>query len=500
MLDFLDPKKKRAYNIRLFAGFVLMAIGLILGTTVLALITAGYNIDHHTGKVIQNGLVFLNAQPQSATIYVNGVKYGTTNARLELPSGNYSFDLRRSGYHDWSTSLSLEGGSVEQLAYPFLFPTKPLVTNVESLSQEPVVATESPNQHWLLVSVPGQLGSFYVIDVTNPKTPITTISLPDGVMTSEAGTNSLEFVEWSTDNQHLLLKHTYDGGYEYIMLDMTTPANSFNVNSLFSSTSFSSVVLDNKQYSSLYLYDSTGGTLSVGDVGSGTVTPLLTNVISFDPYSSNEILYTTADPTNPSQVSVKLWYKAQTYPIRDLPVSSQYLLNIASYSGNSYVVVGSSNDNDVYVYMNPISELAGASTNQLPVPYTLLILSGMPENVSFSTSARFIEAQSGGNFAVYDIQQQTHYRYSTSLKLDEPTELANWMDGDRLALVSGGKLVIFDFDGTNMVNFTDANADFIPAFNSAYSAVYTLTPSTVSPGTFNVERTSLIANQTAAQL
>jgi hypothetical protein len=41
-MDFLDPKKRRGYNIRLFVGFVLISIAIVLATTILALITAGY--------------------------------------------------------------------------------------------------------------------------------------------------------------------------------------------------------------------------------------------------------------------------------------------------------------------------------------------------------------------------------------------------------------------------------------------------------------------------
>lgn len=493
-MDFLDPKKKRAYNIRLAVGFVLIAVCLALGTTILALITSGYGLNFHTGKVIQNGLVFINAQPTSAKIYVNGINSGTTNARLELPAGNYNFVLKSAGYHDWGTSINLFGGSVDQLIYPFMFPTNPIEKSVLNLSAEPNIATESPNRHWLLVSVPGQTGEFSVIDVTNTKTPITTVSIPASVIANQPGTNSFKVVQWSTDNQHVLLEDNYQGGVSFIMFDWVTPADSFNVTQTFSPAVFTSIKLDNNSFNKLYLYNSAVDSLGLGDVSTKAVTPLLDNVLAYWPYGSSQLVYTTPDGADASEVNAMLWNSGTSYKLRDLPTASSYQLNIATYSGHSYVIIGSSSSDYAYIYMDPLSELK-AQPNQLPLPDTLLVSNGVPQNVTFSDSARFIALQSGSEFAVYDLETQTHYRYDTGLTLS-PNEVANWMDGNRLTLISGNKLVVFDFDGTNSVTFAPASNDFLPAFSTSYDAVYTLSPTPSSAsGQWQVTRNSLIANK-----
>ncbi|HUD06488.1 MAG TPA: PEGA domain-containing protein [Candidatus Saccharimonadales bacterium] len=488
MLDFYNPRLKRGYNIRLAIGLVLVAIVLILATLILALITAGYSIDHKNGQVYQNGLVFANSHPVSANIYINNTPFGTTNARLELPEGAYTFVLRKTGYDNWNNSFNLYGGNVLQLDYPFLFPSKPVVTNVQTFASQPDIVSESPNQHWLVCSVPSKFGSFEVYDVTNPKAAPTSFTLPTSVFSNTTG--NLSVVEWSTDNQHILIKNTFAGGFEYILVDRLNPQNSFNITQLFSTTPFDTVRLDNKQFNKFYLYNSATGTLSVASVSGQTVTPALTNVLGFWPYSSNELVYATPDKTNPALVDAKLLIGTDSYTLRTLPVGSNYLLNIASYNGNSYVTVGSSGTNKVYVYMNP---QANVSPNSLilPVPYTFLIVNGVPQAVTFSTSAESIAVQAGSEFAVYDIMTQTHYHYDTKLPL-AGQELSQWMDGDRLTLASNGKLDIFDFDGTNMVTFTDDNGVFSPAFDSAFDAVYTMTPSTTTPGAWNLIRTSLI--------
>ena len=121
-MDFLDPKKQRAHTIRIMVGYVLIAIALILTTTILIYQAYGFGVDRN-GKVIQNGLVFVSSTPNPATIYVNGKKNDNqTNARLLLSSGQDTFSLQRDGYREWKRAVSVEGSSVERFDYPFLFP------------------------------------------------------------------------------------------------------------------------------------------------------------------------------------------------------------------------------------------------------------------------------------------------------------------------------------------------------------------------------------------
>lgn len=494
-MDFLDPHKRRSYNIRLFIGFVLIGIAIVLATMILALITAGYTINRKTGQVIQNSLVYINSQPVSSNIYINGGSSGTTNARFDLSAGKYSISLQQNGYHTWSNNITLYGGQVEQLTYPFLFPTNPTKTNIQTITSQPDIASYTPDRHWLVVSIPGQLGNFYMIDVTNTKTAITTLSIPANVLGSQPGTNTLSAVQWSNDNQYLLIKDTYSGGYQYLMLDRTDPANSFNVTKLFATTSFTSVTMDNEAYNKLYLYNQVSQSLVLGDVTSKTVTNVLSGVLAFWPYSTNQIVYTTIDSKNSSLADARLWNAdGQNYLLRTLPVGTSYQLNMASFNSNLYVVIGSSASKYAYVYMNPLNQLSN-TPNQLPLPFTLLVVTGTPENVSFSANARFIALQSGSQFAIYDIQTDTHYQYNTALNF-AANQLATWMDGNRLDAVINGKLTIWDFDGTNTISFVDANSAYPAAFNQAYTAVYTINPTpNSSTGQWQVTRNSLVANK-----
>src|SRR3990167_10141226 len=100
-MDFLDPVKKRAQNRRLTIGYILVAIALALGSLVILFRTYGYDLDRKTGRVIQNGLIYLSAAPDQATVYLNGKNEGKTDARLTKPAGRYKIKLHSEGYKPW---------------------------------------------------------------------------------------------------------------------------------------------------------------------------------------------------------------------------------------------------------------------------------------------------------------------------------------------------------------------------------------------------------------
>ncbi|HUY53326.1 MAG TPA: PEGA domain-containing protein, partial [Candidatus Dormibacteraeota bacterium] len=232
-MDFLDPSNKRSYNTRLFIGFFLSALVIVLGTLILSLITSGYTISSKTGQVIQNGLIFLDSSPTSATVYVNHQSSGATNTRLELGAANYNISLYAPGYNTWTTNLSLLGGNVEDLTYPLLIPIKPVISSIAEYPTKPEVFSQTPNKHWLLVSDPTLANSFKVYDQTNTKTAITTSTIPSNLLVSTAGPNVFTAIQWASDNQHILLQDEYNGAINFIVFNYLTPTDSYNLNQTF---------------------------------------------------------------------------------------------------------------------------------------------------------------------------------------------------------------------------------------------------------------------------
>lgn len=491
-MDFLDPSKKRAHTIRLFIGYALVAVAVAMGALILLFQSFGYGVDRKTGQVIQNGLVFLSAHPESAAIYINGQQNSArTDTKLSLPAGRYNIELKRDGYRSWKHELNLDGGSVEQLVYPVLFPEKLVTADTQLYASNPAFATASPDRHWLLVLQPGSLTKFDNFDMNNDGQAPTAVTIPEGVLTAASGDQSISLAEWSTDNRHVLLKHNYSNTVEYIMLDRDTPALSFNVNKLIGSNP-TQISLRDKNDEELYLYDANTQTLQTYDVKAKKQAPLLSKVLNYKTHGADMVLYASTDSGGKTgQVGVRMYDGKNNYLVNTYPTGTSFLLDLAQFSGDWYMVVGLQQEGRVTIYKNPQDTLKQPNHG---VPIALLLRIDSPQFVSFSDNARFIAAQSGSKFAIYDAE--TDRRVFYELKNNVPaSQQAHWMDGHRLLLVLDGKTEVFDFDGTNQQTLAASLPGFLPYFDRDYTGLYNVAPSVQVAGRAALTRTDLIVKK-----
>lgn len=473
-MDFLDPRKKRAHSIRLYIGYALMAVALGISTIILVFAAYGYDIDRTTGNVIQNGLIIVDAHPESATIFINGDGKGTTNNRLILPAGQYKVELQRENYRSWSLDVNLEGSSIEQLVYPLLFPTNLVTKTLHDYPSTPSMASTSLDRHWLVVHQPDTPNTFSVLDMTNPKAEITSVSLPTDTFSPAPGAHSYEAIEWANDNSRLLLKHNFTGGSEYVMLDRGNPSNSVNLNKLFATQPFTSVSLRDKKPDQFYLHNAADGSLFQADSRTRVATLFQTKVIAFKAFQDKTVVYATNPSANATEAEIHVRQDQQDYLVRTVPVAASYYLEIAEFKGQLYLVAGSAADGHAYIYKDLFSDLA-SRPGQLPRAFRVLIVPG-GQYVSFSGIARFVSLQVGSNLAVYDLEMNRMFRYDMKL----PTvagQKATWMDGHRLSLISDNTVNVFDFNGTNVQKLSASHASYGPFFDRDYTAMFTLAPS-----------------------
>ena len=239
--------------------------------------------------------------------------------------------------------------------------------------------------------------------------------------------------------------------------------------------------LYNNRIAQVYVYNPDDQSLQRLNATDGTLVSKLQHVLAFKTYADKEILYVTDQPPGgkitPGQVSAVLQDGQQSYVLRTLPAGApSYELNLAQYAGDWYVAVAASNESSVYVYKNPQSQPA-TSPDTYPNPWRRLDIAN-PTYLSFSSNTQFLVAESGQSFTVYDFENIIQYRYTAVQPLDQPQTHATWMDGDRLMYVSGGKLVVFDYDYRNVQTLMPALPAYTPVFDPGYTHVYALAPST----------------------
>lgn len=471
-MDFLDPRKRRSHRTRLILGYGLVGIAIMLATIILVYAAYGYGIDTKTGTIVQNGLLFVDSKPGGAEIHLNGSRYqnATTAARLVLPAKEYDLKLEKDGYRSWQRKFFLEEHSVARYVYPFLFPQKPFTSSLKIYPRMPEMITQSPDRRWVLVQVPSssRAVSFDQFDTSNLKDPVRTLSLPLNLLATGAPGSFTE-IEWASDNNFLILQHTYNGGHEFIMLDRRQPSQSVNLNRLFKINP-TQILMRNKKSDRLYIYDQAAKTVRIGVLGSGALEPvLLSQVLAFKPYGNSLISYVTDRQSPAGQVSFGIWDNGSTYLLAASPVAERYLLDAAQFHGSWYYIIGSSAGDRIKIFKDPLSDLKDSSIGRAH-PVRTLRLEGTT-GVKFSENTRFIAAQAGQEFAVYDFEEDDSYNYKLKEQIAAPLK---WMDGHRLIGTTEGQVFVIDFDATNkqvIIPTSQVNGGY---FSGNYNRLFTL--------------------------
>lgn len=470
-MDFLDPAKKRKNGIKLFIGYILVGIGILLAAVILISLAYGYSLDRKTGDVIQNGIVFVSSRPTGAKIFLNGEQYkDTTDARAVLPSNDYRVTLARDGYRPWERDFFLAGGSIERMVYPRLFPNEIKTSIVSTYKAAPVLSTQSPDRRWLVVQQTAARSEFDLYDLNQAAPVARKLTIPASLLSGK--TKAFALVEWSNDNRHVLLKHTTDKGYEFIILDREQPNESLNVSTL-TKAAITSMTLKDKKFDDWYLHNSKTLELSAASVARPQPRRLIEGVAAYKSHGTDVILYATTAKAAKGKARVLIWDDGRTDLLREVTASKRYLLDVARFDNRWYFGVGSATDGKVYVYENPFEAIRATPRQEL-IPATIMRLKD-PEFISFSQNTRFIAVQARSEFAVYDAETERAFRYDTKLAF-QPGNKAVWMDGHRLSGVVEDDVVVFDFDGINKQVLTGSVPGLLPYFSADYELLFTIAP------------------------
>ena len=472
-MDFFDPQKQKEHSIRLAVGYGLIAVILILATTIMLYWARGFGLDKN-GRIIQNGLVFVSSTPEDGVVYVNGKKYkDLTNTRLNIPDGQYTLDVKKDGYRTWSRAVSVRGGDLERLNYALLFPTKLQATAVKQYAAAPALFTQSPDRRWLL-SGSGQ-DAFDLFDLKDSTPVPRLVQVPTDILAAGSTTTSWAVVEWADDNRHVLLRRAYDAlglpGSEYILFDRGNPAESQNLSVLLGFTP-TAIELRDGAFDTYYAFDQASGQLFTASLKRPTPQPYIRDVLAFAS-QDDAVLFVTAAGAPAGTVQAKLQRGGDTpYTLRQL-APGPYLLDLGLYKNKLYAAISAQSENRAYIFKDPVAVLKAHPDDPL-IPVQLLKITG-PTHLKFSAqNDRFMAVQSGDRFAVYDAETKRAYYYQATLPLDAPQTHATWLDGFRLTYVSGGKQTIMDYDGINAQGLSPAQSIYLPSITPDNRFMYTL--------------------------
>jgi hypothetical protein len=471
-MDFLDPLYNRRHTIRLYTIYGLVALAIFLAVTLLLLIAYGFQLSKN-GEVIQNGLLFASSKPVGATLYIDGATVDKqTNTRLNIPEGSYELELKRDGYRSWQHHITIIGGRVFRYDYPLLFPETLQSTTTKILSKTaPGIVTQTPDHRRLLVQQVPSVPTFVMFDVKNPKSAPPTLTIPAAAYTA-GGKQSWHVVEWAKDNVHVLLRHGYGkSSTEYVLFNRETPAESVNLSDLFKVPLTRLSMIDEK-FDRYYLYSSVDKVLRSASLDQPTPQIVLKDVLEYEPYKADTILYVTSISDDKTQVEVRLQIAGRDYTLRRLSTAKSYHLAVSKYSGDTYVALADPSKQLVQIYRNPLTRLSA----QLTAVPTVSFKFATPSFLEFSASGRFILAERGTDFITYDAEYKRSASYQTTQSIDKGQNHAAWLDGAHLQYVSNQQLYVFDYDGSNPQLLVPTTVGATGFYDNNYSIVYTVAP------------------------
>lgn len=479
-MEFLDEAAEKRHRIRLFAGYGLLAIAIAIGLLLLIYRSwYGYSLTMD-GTVEQSGVVFFSTSPNGATITANDkVLSDKTNARISLPYGQYNISLSIDGYRTWRHIVDIQGGDVQHFNYPLLFPQKLVTKTIGTFDAGTQLFSVSRDKRWLVVKqnetdTAATTKRFAVYDMKDTtKLATTEYLLPSSTYTAGDGADTWSAVEWSADNRHLLLMHTYTlsgaTSHEYIMFDRTDPDASQNLTRLMNLSADETLTLFDRNYDEYYGFNPATGVLRTFSQNGSVLRDQVEHVKAYKADGADTLLYVTDLPESGKQVTgtvnVMLRQGSKRLLLRRMSSSAeQYFLNVGHYDNTWYVAVSATGEKGAYLYRDPFAQLSSAANGALPQAWRFLRIDQL-QTLTFSDNGRFLLLASGQNCTVYDAELAAVRRYAVAHPLDSPQTAVTWLDGYRLSYVSGSVLNVLDYDDQNAVELQGALASY-PTFFS----------------------------------
>lgn len=171
--------------------YSLFFLFFIILTPVLIMYSLGYRYDFNTGNIEKNGAFYVKSYPRGAEIYVadKKSKNKTPTQVTNIKPAIYQVKVTKDGYVPWIKELKIESGLTTFAEDVVLFLNERNKTNINGGGEEYLISANRSQYAYINNNI------LYITDVEQTKNfEVSTLD------------NQYELIDWSTDNQTLLLK------------------------------------------------------------------------------------------------------------------------------------------------------------------------------------------------------------------------------------------------------------------------------------------------------
>lgn len=429
--------------------YSVMCLSIIALVVVLLFIILGYRFNRSDGRIEQGGLLQFDTRPSGADVTIDGAMVGSrTASKATVGAGQHFITMNRSGYRQWQKSVNVAPGSVVWLNYTRLIPNElktDTVANFSVLAQ----SRASFDGKWMAVKEEAATPSIGLVDISREAVRQSTLTLPNTTFTAPAAGKPQVFSleTWDPTNRYLLVKHTFnDTDLEWLIIDTENVTQTVNLTKLLN-VPMSKVLFSGVNSNTVFVQ--VGSDIRKVEVSAGTLSrPLVSNVAEFSLYDRSTIAYTTTTIPETGKRSAGYYEDGAEKPhvLKTYEDDGKTPLRVAlgKYFNEHYVAFAYGDTVEIYRGRLPIGE---ATVSAMTLETTINQAGGV-EFLEIRNSGRFVVAQKGSDFQVYDNELKQVSK--TTLKNATPDAgKLNWLDGYYAWSDLGGMLRLYEFDGAN---------------------------------------------------
>lgn len=439
---------KRKQLIQRAVIYSVMSVAVVTLVAALLFVVLGYQLNRADGRIEQGGLVQFDSLPGGADVTIDGIGMGTRTAtKSTLNAGSHYFTMAKKDYKTWQKSVNVAPGAVLWLNYARLIPSdlKPeKVTTLSSIS----TSAASPDRHWMAVKEAAATPTIRIFDITRDDAKAKDVTLPTtSYAAGQVGKPHVFTLEtWDPSSRFILVKHVYDDAIaEWLVVDVNDVARTKNITALLN-VPISKVVFNAGDSNILYVQ--LGSDIRRVDVNAGTISrPLVENVAEFALFDRSTLVFTTMLDQATKTRSAGYYEDGAEKPhlVRSYVDDGVAPLHVAigKYFNEPHIALNYGDDLEILRGSLPATPDDAA---KLKVEAKQTIPGGM-QTVAIKTNGRFVIAQKGADYYVYDNELKQQAR--TTLKGQDADTTLGWLDDYTLWATRDGILRLYEFDGAN---------------------------------------------------
>lgn len=462
-MDF--EEKKRRQLIRVIIAEVGMVLSVIAIVVVAIFAAMGFMISSN-GNIEQSGLAQIHSLPTGANVKIDGnTIMARTNLSRSLSAGTHSLEISRDGYDSWNNNIRISAGVLLRLYYPRLFLQNRVPEVAKNLTAIDNLEfySPSPKRNYILYAEKGA-PDWQLLDIRGDEVRTTTIDV-SGVLWGMLEENDLQKktpktvethaykfhgiideIMWSNDESSVLVKVTYSGKSEWILVHLREVARSLNLTRTFGLGETRLAMIDD---AANQLYALEKQQLRRINTSDETISRVLVDRVQSFANNGTRVIY-VSESEKSYLVGVFRDDDKSSTKLAEYPKDMTVRVALSEYYGEDYMSWLVNNKLTIMYGRLPSYNINGIELSNYRFLADELELSEVPDSFTGSPEGGYLIARKGNKYMVTELSDGELHEYTA------PTEKLRWFDDSMMYAINNHNIIVWDFDGANKRNLAES--------------------------------------------